>query len=1084
MEPLKVFVSSTRLDLFDFREAVKEALLRSERANDIRLLAMEQFGAKGADAVEVSQAYVREADILVGIYASRYGFQPTPDGPSVTELEFDAANDAGRRRLCYVAAADAVLPDPTEAGGLETGAQHERLANFKRRVDQLVRDTFATPDQLALKVVQDITDVLNGYPLGILPREVVERCKAYATRERSLVQADEPIRSDIVVQSPLHIAWRRFVTEKPWALRMLDDLDDLVRDTESLPAFEWFRTGARTITTDSGDLVLAAALTSLVGQRFFNTLDEVRRNLPPLKSGHTDDAERAHVRAIQRKARSFRDDLSDPAFDRMLLVLGSHGAGKTFFQRTRLDAVGERYEPLVVNLRRGASSASLGDRLLEAIRDATAFKWRSLLEFDRFLASYDDDDDDDRSGDEGASDYEYQSDDGPTDDASDERDENTHPDRLVVLIDDFQKGYSRDRPLVEDLDELRDFIRSPEHPRGFYWCLTAHDAAYPTLAPAAFQPLWHQFGFQDDSVNSVESGAPGNVGSWILLDAVNEHVKTGLALVRAIANEEGDAVAVFENLERSAEILLSAPLLALIAAQLRKSLPDVEIVDLHYVGFIKAFWEDRQRAFEGSDLTGEQLGRVVAFVARVLARERSTPTYGGLLNALVKEAADHPEQADLRDADKYAEALATLERANLMVVREEWSDEEGLFVRRSLPRIDIFWAWHLATQLTRPSALAAQGGVPGLLAWFQDRVGTELGDGAFAFALWLLDDRKRFDELRQMTTAALTQPTLPSHAAWLAGSRGTVAYQKLVIDTAFSDGARAQARAIVEAPGGQSLFACLHFVAHADAAAIGAADDRLLMCQPLYQTIATNDRADYFEFVARRALADVDTTDTLVNCLDALVGCEVIDLAETLAFAAYFKLRDLALDKEDDITRAIVDHLRRLTADDFARPKRRSERNAYLWQWLVHLHAREVAERWKLDAFDMFDRWGWFAPQRLHLPLAIGARIREEPKLALGWWYRTKARQEGRPGFVGLVEKLLQHKSSGQRETAYFLMRHTVPLDRADDLSGTSAAPRGPRLATVDADFAFAVKLADNDPSLRKVRQTYPVRVWKASDAR
>ena len=144
-----------------------------------------------------------------------------------------------------------------------------------------------------------------------------------------------------------------------------------------------------------------------------------------------------------------------------------------------------------------------------------------------------------------------------------------------------------------------------------------------------------------------------------------------------------------------------------------------------------------------------------------------------------------------------------------------------------------------------------------MLAWFQDRVGSELSDGAFAFALWLLDDRKRSDELRQMTTAALTQPRLPNHTAWLAGSRGTVEYQRRVIDTAYSDASRVQARAIVEAPGGQSLFACLHFVAHAKEAAIGAADDRLLMCRPLYLAIAANDRADYFEFVAKRSLADV-----------------------------------------------------------------------------------------------------------------------------------------------------------------------------------------------------------------------------------
>ena len=180
MEPLKVFVSSTRLDLFDFREAVSAALARSPR---VQLLAMEQFGAKTADAAEVSTEFVREADILVGVYAWRYGHQPKPGGPSVTELEFDAADAAGKRRLCYIARDDAAIPDPADAGGVETDQQRERLKQFKKRVSQLVRETFATPDELARKVAQDVADVLDGYPLGILPREEIGRASC---RERVL----------------------------------------------------------------------------------------------------------------------------------------------------------------------------------------------------------------------------------------------------------------------------------------------------------------------------------------------------------------------------------------------------------------------------------------------------------------------------------------------------------------------------------------------------------------------------------------------------------------------------------------------------------------------------------------------------------------------------------------------------------------------------------------------------------------------------------------------------------------------------------------------------------------------------------
>ena len=1080
MEPLKVFVSSTRLDLFDFREAVSAALARNPR---VQLLAMEQFGAKAADAAEVSTEFVREADILVGVYASRYGHQPEPGGPSVTELEFDAADAAGKRRLCYIGRDDAAIPDPADAGGVETDEQRERLRQFKQRVSQLVRETFATPDELARKVAQDVADVLDGYPLGILRREVVQRWKEYAGREASLMQADEPVRPQTALASPLSASWRTFVDQAPWAVWILRKVRELLDEVGPLVAFETLRTEAAALHGYAPDLALAADITKLVDHRFFDTIDDLKRDLPVGRPGE-DDPVRARLRRAARMARELRDAVGDPRFDRMLLVLGGHGAGKTFFLRTRLGAFGDPHEPFVLRLRRGQPAVSVADRLLEAIREATGFHWRSLVEFDRFLndverADTNDADEDESHNDDSEADKEGRPGpetpgDHPDSDAPNNTDD--HPDRLVVLIDDFQKGYSRDRPLAEDLAELRDFMMSPQHPHGLYWCLTAHDSSYPALASPSFLTHWRWYGYVDTPAPGEGGGAPAHIGSWTSLDALNEHAQTGIAVARAIAQAEDDPNPPFENVEGPAAVLLSSPLIALIAGQLRKKLPDVDIVDLHYVGFVEAFWEDRQRAFEGSDFTPDQLGRVVAFVARVLARDRETPAYGRLLNALVKEAEDNPDQADLKTADEYGRALAALTRANLVAEREEWSDEDGLSIKRLQPRIEIFWAWRLAAQLTRKVALDAAGGVAGLLSWFEARAGTELGDGAFAFALWLLDDRKRSDELREMTTAALTRAALPGHAAWLAGSRGTAAYQRLLLEIAGSKPGGAEARAVLEAPGGRALFAFLHFVAHADAAAIGPEDERLLWTQPLYPAIASSDRSDYFEFVARRVLARVDNADTLVNCLDALVGCEAMQLEETLSSVAYERLRQISRGDEEQITDAILKHLRRLTEQDTER--RVGGRNAYVWQWLIHLHARRVVELLNIDAFEMFERWGWLAPRRLNVQRGVAARLREEPKLALGWWYRADAGSNGQEDYVALVLKLLRDRNPLKRETGYFLMRHTVALDREDD-GQRGSGRKGPRTARVDRDFRAALELAARDPSLANVRAGYPVEIWR-----
>lgn len=387
-----------------------------------------------------------------------------------------------------------------------------------------------------------------------------------------------------------------------------------------------------------------------------------------------------------------------------------------------------------------------------------------------------------------------------------------------------------------------------------------------------------------------------------------------------------------------------------------------------------------------------------------------------------------------------------------------------------------FWAWHLARQIVRPSALQAQGGIPGLVRWFEARRGTELGDGAFAFALWRLDETRRDDELRALIGTAIVNPALPAHAAWLAGSRGSVRYQSLLLEAAIAHAE--PVKAVLRDPNGHSLFGLLHFVGHGQAAALGGADERLLLLQPLYDAIADHALGDYFEFIAKWLIADVKTIEVIVNCFDALTGCELTGAAETLATFAYDELRDIASDADDQVTQAIVDHLRRLREAEYSAPPRRGHRNWYFWQWLVHVHARFTARRLGMEAFDRFCNWGWFEPRELGLAQPVGARVREEPKLALGWWYRSEAGADGRRRFVQRVEELLQDRSPRRREIGYFLIRHTVPLDRGQegDVSGLKAAAN-PRLAVVDSGFEFAAGLASRDRSLDLVRNKYPIRV-------
>lgn len=105
---LTAFVSSTYTDLVEHRTAVKDALSRC----DIFFRGMEHFGASsnsgGASSLIVQE--VRNSDVYIGIFGTRYGSIDAATGLSMTELEFREAETTKKPCLLYVIHPQAMVP--------------------------------------------------------------------------------------------------------------------------------------------------------------------------------------------------------------------------------------------------------------------------------------------------------------------------------------------------------------------------------------------------------------------------------------------------------------------------------------------------------------------------------------------------------------------------------------------------------------------------------------------------------------------------------------------------------------------------------------------------------------------------------------------------------------------------------------------------------------------------------------------------------------------------------------------------------------------------------------------------------------
>jgi len=63
---------------------------------------MEVFGARPSDATEVCLDEIDASDAFLGIYAHRYGYVPAGSSISITEREFDFAQEHSKPTFCFV----------------------------------------------------------------------------------------------------------------------------------------------------------------------------------------------------------------------------------------------------------------------------------------------------------------------------------------------------------------------------------------------------------------------------------------------------------------------------------------------------------------------------------------------------------------------------------------------------------------------------------------------------------------------------------------------------------------------------------------------------------------------------------------------------------------------------------------------------------------------------------------------------------------------------------------------------------------------------------------------------------------------
>lgn len=147
----KVFISSTYIDLKDYREAVQKTVKELELYD----ISMERFGARdNRPKEECLELIEKETDLFIGIYAYRYGYIVEGDNESILEHEYNKA------KYCNIPCLFYLIDENSEwlPSNIDTGEKREKLMKLKEKLmKEKIVARFTTIDDLAKSVSNSVS---------------------------------------------------------------------------------------------------------------------------------------------------------------------------------------------------------------------------------------------------------------------------------------------------------------------------------------------------------------------------------------------------------------------------------------------------------------------------------------------------------------------------------------------------------------------------------------------------------------------------------------------------------------------------------------------------------------------------------------------------------------------------------------------------------------------------------------------------------------------------------------------------------------------------------------------------------------
>ena len=770
-------------------------------------------------------------------------------------------------------------------------------------------------------------------------------------------------------------------------------------------------------------------------RRLFN-VGTINRHLSSLQSlvrrYQNDTSELSDIaKKSQNILQEIRNNIERPTYGRIINLIGSTGSGKTHFAVDRLSKSSMDGCYFTLYLKATSKTVSLEDYVLEAINKASGISWKNLQQFNNFILNI--------KVKQADSDCFIESCDS----------------RFIMVFDDIEKWIYLRKEFLEDLKE---FISSNTRLHSFFWVLTMTYSSYDTITD--IDPFLFEYGY-DVSIPLYRYNGYKipSIGPWIVLDDLNKDVSLGINIIRNIIDQE---VALdYVDIHLVEMDAFSQPFLAWVLIALSDTLPIDSLVKLTYVKFIELYIEKKFALLKTNKkmkrLTKEFIKYFVMFLSRTGKFE---PLFTEIVNYVTENAINNSE---LQKRDNSEDAIKKLEELNLVRVD---SLDQDLPVELHL-RFDVFWEWKIAKQFyseLMESEITKEAFKDQMEGWANIVTTPHRIEGVLEFQLLFFDyELSHSNKLnKKVWIVPIQSKILADAAVWFAGLKASEYIQNYLFTWSK------HADEYFENFSKRNTFAYLHFVGELPNS-VTSILNKLKILKKHYQLININNLSRYYYYIANKLIEHVEDNEKLLLCLPCFHGCEDLGLAESLAEKCVLILKRNSKENVNIAAKFVIRYLKEHCKDVksyfIESDGRKSWKRHYFREWILFYFTKFITTKIGIHAYEFLESIDWYRPDRLGFSKPVSIEMEREANISIGFWYRTKPivydtdydnyeedNQETNE-FIMLVKELVRSGEKRKIETAFHLIRHTVPT-------------WGEKTVWVDPEFKPTIEKIYNNPKM------------------